>query len=63
MNKIVLNVKVNYLPTQLIDSCVEGKNRDINCERILDVSIISGDKAHVGISAKYIPTTSYSFSI
>jgi len=42
---------------------VEGKNKDINCEHILDVSIISGDKATTGISAKYIPTTSYSFSV
>jgi hypothetical protein len=63
MNKIVLNVRVNYLPPQLLETCVEGRNRDINCERILDVDITKGDKAAISITAKYIPTTSYSFSV
>ena len=63
MNKIILNVKVNYLPQELIESCVDCKNNKVNCEKILHVRIVSGDKGYVSIRAKYIPTTSYSFSI
>ena len=45
-----MNVRVNYLPPQLMDTCAQSKNSDINCEHILDVVITKGDKATVGIN-------------
>jgi len=58
--KIVLNVKVNYLPQELIKSASDCANK---CNRVLAVKIVSGDMATTGIKASYVPTTSYSFSI
>lgn len=62
-NKIVINVRVNYLPKEIIESCVDCKDNKFNCEKILEVRFISGDRGYVSIKTKYIPTTSYSFSI
>lgn len=55
-----MNVRLNYLPQALIDSATDCKN---HCNNVLAVGIISGDSSAVSISAKYIPTTRYSFSI
>ena len=58
--KIVLNVKLNYLPMELIQSASDCRNQ---CKDVLSVQIVSGDSSSTGIVASYIPTTSFSFSI
>jgi hypothetical protein len=58
--KVIVNVRLNYLPQALIDSAVDCRNA---CNNVLAVNIISGDSSAVSIVAKYIPTTRYSFSI
>ena len=58
--KIVLNVRVNYLPMALINSAIDCKN---NCNNVLDVDIVSGYAGAKSITARYISTTSYIFSI
>lgn len=58
--KMVLNVKVNYLPLSLIQSATDCVNK---CNNILSVKIISGDASTTGIVASYIASTSFSFSI
>ena len=58
--KIVLNVRVNYLPQELIKSANDCANK---CNNVLAVKIVSGDMSTTGIRASYVPTTSYSFSI
>lgn len=58
--KVIINVKLNYLPQDLIDSAVDCKNQ---CNNVLSASIISGDKSAVSILAQYIPNTRYSFSV
>lgn len=58
--KIVLNVRLNYLPMALINSAIDCKN---NCNNVLDVDIVSGYQGAKSISARYIPTTSFVFSI
>ena len=57
--KIFLNVRANYLPLSLLNSpaCKH------ECGSILKVDIVSGDKSTVGIKAKYIKGTSFSFAI
>ena len=42
---------------------MDCRNSKINCEKILEVRILTGDKGFTSIKAKYIPTTSYSFSV
>jgi cysteine-rich repeat protein len=58
--KIVLNVRVNYLPAGLISSASDCAN---SCRNVLSVKIISGDASAVSIVATYIPTSSFSFSV
>jgi len=58
--KVIVNVRLNYLPQALIDSATDCAN---GCNNVLAVNIISGDRSAVSIVAKYIPTTRYSFSI
>lgn len=58
--KVIVNVKVNYLPQALIDSAVDCKNR---CNNVLSAKIISGDKSATSIVAQYIPNSRYSFSV
>ena len=42
---------------------MEGNPNRFNCEKILEVRFISGDRGFISIKTKYIPTTSYTFSI
>lgn len=58
--KIVLNVRVNYLPLALVNSAIDCKNQ---CNNVLDVKIVSGFTGAKSITARYIPTTSFIFSI
>ena len=58
--KVIVNVKVNYLPQALLDSAVDCKNR---CNNVLSAKIISGDKSAHSIIAQYIPNSKYSFSV
>jgi len=58
--KVIINIKLNYLPKALIDSAVDCKNR---CNKVLSAKIISGDKSAVSIVAQYIPNSRYSFSV
>jgi hypothetical protein len=59
-NRIVLNVRLNYLPQSLIKSAKDCKN---GCDSVLDVKIIKGFSSVVSIKSSYIPGTTYSFSI
>ena len=59
-SKIVLNIRLNYLPLQLINSANDCKNK---CDSVLQVKITKGDTSFVSIKSSYIPTTSYSFSV
>lgn len=59
-NKIILNVRLNYMPKELLNSADDCHN---SCRTVLDVQIVSGDRGSTSIVAQYIPTTSYSFSI
>lgn len=58
--RIVLNIRVNYLPLTLIQSASDCSS---NCRNVLSAKIISGDSSAVSIVASYIPTSSYSFSV
>ena len=58
--KIILNVRVNFLPLALIQSSNDCSN---SCRDVLSVRIVSGDTSAVSIVATYIPTTSFSFSV
>ena len=59
--QIIINVQLNYLPTTLLKSTLCSKKN--YCNKILKVDIIDGFDHYKSIVAKYIPTTSYSFSI
>jgi hypothetical protein len=59
-NKIVLNVRVNYLPQSLIKSATDCKN---GCDLVLDVKITKGFSSVLSIKSSYIPGSTYSFSI
>lgn len=59
-NKIVLNVRLNYLPSDLLKSAVDCKN---SCNGVLEVAIVKGFNTFVSIKSTYIATTTYSFSI
>ena len=57
--KIVINVKLNYLPTnytQMLSKCTI-------CESVLHVELINGQNSYMSIKSSYIKSTSYSFSI
>lgn len=58
--KIVLNVRVNYLPQALLDSASDCKNK---CDNVLRANIISGDSSAISIKASYILGSQYSFSV
>jgi hypothetical protein len=53
-------VVVNYLPPSLIASAVDCAN---DCKYVLTANITSGFQGAVSITPRYIPTTSYIFSI
>lgn len=57
--KIILNVRVNYLP----DALIQSSDCANSCKNILSVKIVSGDSSAVSIQVSYIPTSSYSFSV
>lgn len=58
--KIIINVKINYMPLNLLRSATDCKN---NCEHVLFAKIVNGDKGATSIKPSYIETSSYSFSI
>jgi len=58
--KVIINIKVNYLPKALLDSAVDCKNK---CDKVLSAKIVSGDKSAHSIVAMYIPNSRYSFSV
>lgn len=58
--KVIVNVKVNYLPQSLI---VNANDCKFNCNNVLLVKIISGDGSANSITSSYIPNSAYSFSV
>lgn len=48
------------MPQELLKSAIDCKN---SCDSVLEVKIVNGYKYYTSIVSKYIPTTSYSFSI
>lgn len=58
--KVILNVALNYLPTALISSVNDCRD---SCNSVLSINITSKYQSSTGITARYIPTTSFVFSI
>jgi cysteine-rich repeat protein len=58
--KVVINIKLNYVPQALIDSAADCKNQ---CNDVIAASIVSGDSSAISIIAQYIANTRYSFSV
>ena len=58
-SKIVVNVKVDYMPLELIQSS-DCSNQ---CSNVLDGKIIQGDTQALSIKSSYLAGTTYSFSI
>ena len=58
--RVIVNIKLNYVPQALIDNAVDCRNK---CNNVLSARIISGDNSAVSIIAQYIPNTRYSFSV
>lgn len=57
--KIIINVKLNYLPNDFVN----GQDCITTCDKILEAKIISGFSSSTSIISSYIKSTSYSFSI
>lgn len=58
--KVVLNVRLNYLPKALLQSANDCRD---NCNSVLTTQIVKGFTGAKSITARYIPTTSFIFSI
>jgi cysteine-rich repeat protein len=58
--KVIVNIKLNYVPQALIDSAADCKNQ---CNDVIAASIVSGDQSAISIIAQYIANTRYSFSL
>jgi cysteine-rich repeat protein len=58
--KVVLNVRLNFLPRSLITSANDCKDA---CSSVLNAKVTRVAKAPQSITARYIPTTSFLFSI
>lgn len=58
---IVMNVQLNYLPKSLLESA--ACNSFNNCKKVLLIDITNGFKQFTSIVAKYIPGSSFTFSI
>ena len=58
-SKIIINVKVDYLPRELLqsDDCND------RCSNVLDGEIVSGDSKAISVRSSYLAGTSYTFSI
>lgn len=57
--KIVVNVNIDYLPKNLLQS-TDCNDR---CSNVLDGHILSGDSEVVSIRASYLAGTGFTFSI
>jgi hypothetical protein len=53
-------VRLNHLPRALLSSANDCRD---NCNSVLTTEIVSGFKGAKSITARYIPTTSFIFSI
>ena len=60
---IVLNVRVNYLPSNLSSLISQDTSCNSTCVQALNVSIVSGDKSFTSIIVKYIGGAYNSFSV
>ena len=58
--KILLNVQVNYLPGDYLTYCLDQNNK---CPKILEAHIIDGFRSNTSTKIKFIPGSSFSFSI
>jgi hypothetical protein len=58
--KILMNVRLNYLPTNLTQNIKECNQ---SCDKILLVKLTEGQRTFLSINAKYIKGSSYSFSV
>ena len=52
-------MKLDYLPKKLMQS---AECQD-SCSGVLEVKIIDGDQGATSVTSKYIPTSSFSFSV
>lgn len=55
-----MNVRLNFLPKALLDSDNDCKD---SCNSVLTTEIVTGFKGAKSITARYIPTTSFIFSV
>lgn len=58
--KVVLNINVNYLPLSLINSVNDCSN---GCGNVLAVQVTGGNGVAPKITSRYIPGTSFLFSV
>ena len=58
-SKIIVNIKLDYLPKKLIQS------EDCNdlCSNVLDGKLTAGDTQTLSITSKFLPGTTFSFSV
>ena len=59
--QIILNVQLNYLPLSLLESSV--CNTYNQCKKVLDIEIVDGFNKYTSIVSKFIPGSSFTFSI
>ena len=57
--RIILNIRLDYLPKKLLSSedCIN------KCFNIIVGEIIEGDKGATSITSQFLPGTTYSFSV
>ena len=55
----MINVKADYLPQKLLQS----SDCNDRCSSVLVAEVLSGDTGVVSIKSKFIPGSSYSFSV
>ena len=58
--RVLINVRVNYLPQALISSASDCRN---NCKDVLVGKFTSGDSSAISIISSYIPNSQFSFSV
>ena len=56
---MVLNIKIDYFPPELLQS-EDCNNR---CSGVIQAELVEGDTGAISISSKYLPGSSYSFSV
>ena len=57
--KLIVNVKVDYLPKDLLQS----SDCNDRCSNVLDGKMVAGDTNAISVRSKYLAGTTYTFSV